>query len=777
MNANVFVFTPRLFQGALEIRPGSCSYNCEQLNLLTGETRVRAQALLKGGGCLGILLFEIRDFCVLSKIYGQEIVQGLNDALLKEVHALSEEHVQGMSLVFLEAIESGKCLLGFGAANASMSGLDHMGSVMRLHLRIRLKQKAFDLTGQEIEIAMGAARVVPLGARSLEQAMHAAVADAQRMIRGNWKQAHTALVSEFRELLHGGVRALYQPIVDLRGGGVFACEALARGPAGSAFESPVMLFGVAEEHGLVFPLERACRTAALSGFNQAGRGDKLFVNVHPRTLVDPSFSPGETLRQLKTLGLEPHDVVLEITERHPTKDFSLFHRTLEHYRGEGYKVAVDDVGTGYSGLWSIAEIRPDFIKLDMSLIRGIDANPVKRALIETFLTFSDKVGCKIIAEGVETATELSSLVHMGIHFGQGYFLGRPASPCPDVSREAVGIIQTHKRRVSMEIKCSSPIGMHAEKAFQASADSSIGDLKRTFEALQSLSCVAVTCGARPVGMVTRHQMDRVLSTQYGQALYASRPVTKIMDSHPLIVDAATPVEVVAQAAMNRDGYKVYDHILVTREGALAGVASVQKILDALAQVQMEMAKGASPLSGLPGNVAIERELEARVVSQTPVSFIYADLDNFKAFNDSYGFKAGDEIILLTARILSWAIRRHGGSGDFLGHVGGDDFVMCVEPQRAERICRAAVRCFSRTVCRCYNEKDRKARYMQAKDRSGKLVRFPLVSLSLAIVDCHEPCSLGYVSQRSAQMKKYAKSKPGNVWVRDRRDAAEFEQEA
>ena len=122
-----------------------------------------------------------------------------------------------------------------------------------------------------------------------------------------------------------------------------------------------MLFDFAEEAGAIFALEKVCREAAIQGFSGSDQGGRLFCNVHPRTLLDPAFTPGETRRLLDKYGLEPRSVVLEITERHNINDFKVFHRTLDHYRAAGYGVAVDDVGTGYSGLASIAEIKPDFM--------------------------------------------------------------------------------------------------------------------------------------------------------------------------------------------------------------------------------------------------------------------------------------------------------------------------------------------------------------------------------------------------------------------------------
>jgi diguanylate cyclase (GGDEF)-like protein len=747
------------------------------LSILAPDARQALQTLLAAGGSVNILFFEILDFYVFARIYGQEAADAVADAAHEALSALARDRVQGLPFTSLDRLERGSFLLTVGTTGQdTLDALTRTASILRLGLRARLKTYVINLTGQEVDVAFGAAALPPVKGGRFERAVHSALADAARMIRAGLDPAGAAMVGEFRQILATPfVRALYQPIVDLSDGSVFAWEALARGPAGSTFETPPMLFGFAEEHDLVFPLERACRAAAINGFGPREPGRKLFLNVHPRTLADPCFSPGETRALLASRGLSPHDVVLEITERHSTKDFAFFHRTLEHYRGEGFKVAVDDVGAGHSGLWSLAEIRPDFIKLDMSLVRGIDASPTKRALLETLLTFADRVGGRIIAEGVETPRELSALASMGAHYGQGYHLGRPSAPRPDISPEAARALSRMRRETPASVKCSSPVGLHAADPYAIEGATQVSQLKRFFDDNTGVECVAVTHGDEPVGLITRALMDRALSSRYGLALYASRPVTKIMDASPLCVDWSTPLETAAQAAMNRERGKEYDHVLVMRDGRLAGLASVRAIMDAMAQIQVEMAKGANPLTGLPGNLAIERELSQCARDESPASFIYADLDNFKVYNDAYGFKAGDQIILLTARILAWALKRHGAPGGFLGHVGGDDFVMRTTPARAGRVCKAVIRCFSRLICRCYNEADRLRGHVTGKDREGREAVFDFVSISLAVVDCAGPCTPEEVSLKAAQMKKYAKSIPGNVSVRDRRGAAGSEQ--
>lgn len=194
------------------------------------------------------------------------------------------------------------------------------------------------------------------------------------------------------------------------------------------------------------------------------------------------------------------------------------------------------------------------------------------------------------------------------------------------------------------------------------------------------------------------------------------------------------------------------------------------MMNTLARVQVEMAKGASPLTGLPGNVAIEKEIERRISIGLPVSFIYADLDNFKIYNDKYGFDSGDKVLLLVSNLLSWAVRRHGGPDSFIGHVGGDDFVIITAIEQAERLCKGACRCFGRLAPRYYSREDREQGFIEGINRSGDKDRFPLMTISLAIVDCHSGSDIIQVGQLSADMKKYAKTKPGNSYVRNRRES-------
>ena len=579
------------------------------------------------------------------------------------------------------------------------------------------------------------------------------------------------LRSIFRRILaEEQIHTLFQPIYEFRTGAVFGWEALSRGPKDTPFHSPLDLFEYAEKNGQLYVLEQVCRAQAIRSVGTFGAHQNLFLNIHPRTIIDPEFTPGKTMALLDATGIRPESIVFEVTERHAIHDPSLLHKTLEHYRSQGFRVAVDDAGSGHSGLTTIALLRPDFIKIDRELVRDVDQDPVRRALMETMVIFAEKIGACIIAEGIERRGEAMALIDIGVHYGQGYFLGRPCFPKSETGLN-IREISPPRIRINARMACSKPVGSLAHPAPTVLPSTKVQEVQELFAQTTAQAVVVVDAQQRPLGLVMAYSLDRHLASMYGRALYADKPVECIMDKSPLVADEMESVENVAQRAHSRTAIKAYDNVVVTSQGRFLGTATVHDMLQTLAQVQVEMAKGVNPLSGLPGNIALERELDLVLRRDPRICLMYADLDNFKVYNDVYGFQKGDQIILLLARILSWAIGRHGSPGDFLAHVGGDDFVAIVDPARADRIGKAVVRCFKRLAPLHYTPEDRQRGWIYGKARDGQEKQFPLVSVSIAIVDqtCQD-CTLQRLSELAAQLKGWAKSLPGNVCVRDRRSS-------
>lgn len=232
------------------------------------------------------------------------------------------------------------------------------------------------------------------------------------------------------EILRGiladrSIVSLFQPIHDIVEDRVAGAEALSRGPAGSGLEDAERLFSLAEKSGLVIPLERLCRRRSLEHAARAGWEKLVFINMSPAAAQDADFLEGRLVREVLDLYLDPRQVVIEVTERTYAENQALFSGVLGELRKEGFRIAVDDLGSGYSNLSALADIHPEFLKFDHLFTKDIHRNRIKQDLLGAILSFAMKMDTQVIAEGIETVEELHALRRLGVPLGQGYLLGRP----------------------------------------------------------------------------------------------------------------------------------------------------------------------------------------------------------------------------------------------------------------------------------------------------------------------------------------------------------------
>lgn len=246
------------------------------------------------------------------------------------------------------------------------------------------------------------------------------------------------LAGELRQILQErDLHMLFQPILNTREGAVLGYEALVRGPAHSPLHNAAVLFETANTTNMLAELEHICRELAIRRFVELGLQGKLFLNVSPMTLTDPRHPQGETLRLLERYGLPPARVVIELSEHYPTQDMELLARATRHYAGMGFEIAIDDLGAGYSGLRLWSEVGPSYVKIDRHFVAGIDADRIKREFVRFIRDISQRLGCRVIAEGIETSGECLTLQGLGIHNLQGFYLGVPvANPQPDSAAPA-----------------------------------------------------------------------------------------------------------------------------------------------------------------------------------------------------------------------------------------------------------------------------------------------------------------------------------------------------
>jgi EAL domain-containing protein (putative c-di-GMP-specific phosphodiesterase class I)/CBS domain-containing protein/GGDEF domain-containing protein len=474
-----------------------------------------------------------------------------------------------------------------------------------------LNQQVSFVNREDLRIHIGYAAIP---GQDLVKEMYTSVKHAVHMAKyGITSEKYTSIRRFHRLLEDEQITMHYMPIVSLRDGQPLGWEALARGPENSPFFSPATLFAYAEETDTVFRLEHICRKRALEQLRYLKPSQKMFINLDPRAIDDPFLLRGKVFQLLDEWELNPHNIVLEITERHAITNYSVFRKIIEEYRKKGYLIAVDDAGAGYSSLESIAEIYPDFIKLDMSLIRNIDVDSIKQALLETFVQFAEKVKCKIIAEGIETERELKALIELGVPYGQGYYLGKPAMGMTQISGQAMNTIleirdkwsePDHDRRY-----IAPEVADILTKTICVEKHTKVRKVHQIFEQRQRIESVVILENQKPIGLVMRFQLYQILGGQYGVALYYERPISQIMNNNPLIARKDEKIVEVAKRAMARDAYHLYDVVIITNDaGEYIGIVSVQSLLDKMASIKLEMATFANPLTGLPGNLQIEQKL-------------------------------------------------------------------------------------------------------------------------------------------------------------------------
>ncbi|MFB9147706.1 GGDEF domain-containing protein [Halomonas alkalicola] len=555
----------------------------------------------------------------------------------------------------------------------------------------------------------------------------------------------------------------FQPIVDVARREIHGYEALIRGPSGTLLHAPQRLFEVALQTGRLVELDLLCRRIAIERFVALRLEGKLFLNVMPATLLERDFREGLTLGFLDRAGLAPGRVVIELTEHHPILDYQAMRQAMQHYRDMGFRVALDDLGAGHSSLRHWAELRPDIVKLDRHFISGIDTRPDKREFLRSLLDVARSLGCELIIEGVETAEEQRCLWELdrSLALMQGYYFARPSAEPP---REMSALLPMH------ELPASAPrqtAGALMVAVPPVAPELPVAELAERFREEPGLRCVAVVAQHRPVAVVRRHEFLTLFTNPYSHALYARRRVRDIADRRMLGVRVDTSLEALSQRITDAGGLQQEDFVIVDAEGRYLGMGNIIDLLREITTIQVRQARNANPLTGLPGNILIQESLAERLRQERAFVAVYADLDNFKAFNDCYGYAEGDRLILALSRLL---LSHLSEAEDFLGHVGGDDFMLLLGGPRWRASCEQVLSDFAALVPDFYQPEHCAAGGLTCENRRGEPVFHPLVSLSLAARPVHagEGLRPAQLAAELSELKAQAKRRAGNTLFIDRR---------
>lgn len=533
------------------------------------------------------------------------------------------------------------------------------------------------------------------------------------------------------------ITTMYQPIVNLRSGEVIGYEALSRGPEQTPYYSPLALIEKAHEAGKIWELEMLFRKKAFESLHKLCKDKLLFVNVDPDVMKTPEFKSGLTKEYLDEMGADETSIVFEITERTAIFDYNAFQDVLDNYRNQGYLIAIDDVGAGYSGLKTIHEVRPNFIKIDMDLVRNIDKDAFKQALLKAFVDTSLTTNIKIVAEGIETKEEMKTLILLGVHAGQGFFLKKPAVTFETIDEETLIRIKDYNKisknlnEYSQEYHfISNLITSHNPHVYESMTHAIT--VKNHLDKVGSKS-VAICENNRPVGIIMKHNLDSSLSGKYGYALFSNKPISRIMNTAPLIVDFYTPINVVAKSAMERTDDAIYDDVIVTKSSKYFGMVSMKKIIEYTLLFEKNNAKEHNPLTGLPGNPIINRVLTDVVAYPNSSCIYYIDINEFKIYNDVYGFEKGDYMIKYLADLLRELIKKKFPYTSFIGHIGGDDYIVLLEggAHAYHEIAQNIIDHFESEKQQFFTDEHMIRNEIEAEDRFGVKRKLALTSISIS----------------------------------------------
>ncbi|WP_233993182.1 GGDEF domain-containing protein [Thiomicrorhabdus sp. Milos-T2] len=563
------------------------------------------------------------------------------------------------------------------------------------------------------------------------------------------------------------LQCVFQPIVDLKRKRACAFEGLVRGPFNSVLHHPLNFFKVAEEQGVLYEMDTFARISTIESFaKQASQEEHLhlFINISINAVMNPAHQKGITLEVLEYFGLSPERVVIEITELQPVDDFEAFITAINYYRSIGFKVAIDDLGSGYNGLRIWSEVRPDFVKIDRHFVSDIHLHDDKRMFMETLMTLAKSTHTRVVAEGVETEKELEVLTHLGVDLVQGFLFKKPE----ELIDESLLYEWPESHHENQAEKGEATVAEITFEHPNVKPDMTVNEVSEMFLAHPEFDYFPAVDGKQVVGMVWRRDLMNLLARKFGQDLHARKSVSKVMDKTPIMVDSRTSLVELSRLVTDSNEIGFRDAFIVEKKKKYLGCGNFKDLLRKITDIKVESAQFANPLSGLPGNVPIQKKLNKLLKHKQDFMVMYIDVDNFKPFNDNYSFEEGDGIIRLIAEILIEVLPEeqimHGET--FIGHIGGDDFVVLSKfvddhAALAEKILQK----FKLEVQRFYTQQDQQNGGIDSVDRDGNRKFYPLMSLSIGILLVHPQYfeHTQKLSSYATKAKKGAKAAGGNQY--------------
>jgi EAL domain-containing protein (putative c-di-GMP-specific phosphodiesterase class I)/GGDEF domain-containing protein len=379
---------------------------------------------------VGVVVVGLGDLSQVEAIYGWQVFDRLLRRVGEELEALRAGLLPQGSLLAMDGISAGRFVLFVPRDRAgeevSPAYLEGLANSLRVRLEECFAGEDFRSMTPRLRFELGHSLLQDDPFFRFERQVYRAVEAARRAGAGPYQGQRSREEEELRRILREGeIRVVFQPIHSLENGEVLGYEALSRGPEDGPFRDPQVMFETSRSVGLATELDALCQRRAILGAHGLEPGRKLFVNALPSTLADPAGGAEPPVEWIDRAGLRRRDVVIEISERGPLVDRARVHEELGRLREAGLGIALDDVGTGLTGVDTLEEMRPDYLKLDVSLVHNIHTNLVTQELLRSLNRVARSMSARVVGEGVETEQERETLRRCGTDLAQGFLFARP----------------------------------------------------------------------------------------------------------------------------------------------------------------------------------------------------------------------------------------------------------------------------------------------------------------------------------------------------------------
>jgi diguanylate cyclase (GGDEF)-like protein len=558
----------------------------------------------------------------------------------------------------------------------------------------------------------------------------------------------------------------FQPVVDIATRSIYGFESLIRGPADTPLHGADNLLIEARRLNLHLETEIAAAGAGMARHLEQHGSGYLFLNFSARALLDAwqRWGDGMADHLFSGRGIDPSRLVIELTEQDPVAaHFDALSAVFTILRRHGTRVALDDYGVGNSGLQLWAVVDPDLVKVDRYFFQGIASDDRRQKLVRAIIAVSQCMGTPLVAEGVENAEDFDCICALGIRYAQGWYLGRPQPEL--MTRLPESVLTARAAPLSPVLPARAGDGTAASLRVQAPSlhrSLSNDDVQKFFHEHKSLHAVVVIDeDNRPVGIINRRDFSERYAQRYTRELFGRDRCTTFMNTEPVLVDVGVSIDQLSHVLISKDQRYLLDGFVITREGRYDSLGTGEALVRSVTEMRMEAARYANPLTSLPGNIPISQNIGALLEQGKEFVVCYGDLNNFKPFNDVYGYWRGDDMIMLCAD----AHRIHcNPQRDFVGHVGGDDFVMLFRSDDWLERTQQIISDFNSRAVALYDEPALRRSGIEAEDRYGVPRFFPFVTLSIGAL-LVDPALCGRIRPEdvaSAAAKVKHKVKHGNL---------------